>query len=230
MKYTGTDPDIPIVHEDDQLIVIDKPHNVLSQEDHTGDPDVLNLLKNYLGEKLSGRSVYLGLVHRLDRPVGGLMLFAKTSKAAQNLARQMRDRRIQKTYWAITYGNPPKNGVLTHYLMKNRSTNVVEIVSENTQKGKKAQLSFATLEQHDQLNLLSIHLQTGRPHQIRVQLAAEGYPIWGDYKYGKQGQADGRTIALRSVELVLRHPKSGELIHLEMPPPQEDPWNRFNTV
>lgn len=227
MGRTGTDPDIRIIFEDDHLLVIDKPHNVLSQEDHTGDPDVLSLCKMYLREKKMAGSVYLGLVHRLDRPVGGLMLLAKTSKAARNLAQQIRDRLMQKTYWAVTYGAPPPNGMLTHHLLKNRDTNVVETVPETNKKGKQAILSFAKLHQQDSLNLLSIHLQTGRPHQIRVQLSAEGYPIWGDYKYGKQQQPDGRTIALRAVELILKHPVSGEQIHLELPPPKEDPWNRF---
>lgn len=227
MGRTGTDPDIRIIFEDDHLLVIDKPHNVLSQEDHTGDPDVLNLCKNYLRNQQSGGSVYLGLVHRLDRPVGGLMLFAKNSKAAAKLASQMRDRLIQKTYRAVTYGSPPPNGMLTHYLLKNRDTNVVETVSETNKKGKEAILSFARIEQQYQLNLLSIHLQTGRPHQIRVQLSAEGYPIWGDYKYGNQGQDDGRTMALRAVELVLKHPVNGEELRLVLSPPNEEPWNKF---
>lgn len=228
MDSTGTEPNINIIYEDKHLLIIDKPHNVLSQEDHTGDPDVLNLCKSYLGKKeeRSG-SVYLGLVHRLDRPVGGLMLLAKTSKAAAELARQMRDRLMQKTYWAVTHGEPPANGVLTHHLLKNRQTNVVETVSPDNRKSKKAILSFSRLEQSEDLNLLSIHLQTGRPHQIRVQLSAEGYPIWGDYKYGLRDQPDGRTIALRSSELSFEHPTTGEQMFFELPQPDEEPWNHF---
>ncbi len=184
--------------------------------------------KSYLGKKeeRSG-SVYLGLVHRLDRPVGGLMLLAKTSKAAAELARQMRDRLIQKTYWAVTHGEPPANGVLTHHLLKNRQTNVVETVSPDNKKSKKAILSFARLEQSEDLSLLSIHLQTGRPHQIRVQLSAERYPIWGDYKYGLRDQPDGRTIALRSSELSFKHPATGEQMFFELPQPDEEPWDNF---
>lgn len=229
MKYTQTNPDIPIVFEDNHLLVIDKPHNLLSQEDHTGDPDVLTLCKAYLKkEHNKSGNVYMGLVHRLDRPVGGLMLLAKTSKAAQRLSQQMRDRLIQKTYWAITHGKPPANGVLTHYLLKNRQTNVVETVSATNKHGKKAILSFSKLRETDDLNLLSVHLQTGRPHQIRVQLSAEGYPIWGDYKYGIQNKPDGRTIALRAVELVFEHPTTKEEMRFELPPPDAEPWKKFS--
>lgn len=229
MKYTQTNPDIPIVFEDNHLLVIDKPHNLLSQEDHTGDPDVLTLCKAYLKrEHNKSGNVYMGLVHRLDRPVGGLMLLAKTSKAAQRLSQQMRDRLIQKTYWAITHGEPPPNGVLTHYLLKNRQTNVVETVSATNKHGKKAILSFSKLRETDDLNLLSVHLQTGRPHQIRVQLSAEGYPIWGDYKYGIQNKPDGRTIALRAVELVFEHPTTKEEMRFELPPPDAEPWKKFS--
>lgn len=229
MKSTGTDPDIPIVYEDDHLLLIDKPHEVLSQEDHTGDPDVVNLCKEYLRNKHARTAnVFLGLVHRLDRPVGGLMLLAKTSKAAHHLSRQMRDRLIQKTYRAVTFGDPPANGVLTHYLLKNRRTNVVETVSPENKQGKKAVLSFAKLQKSEELNLLSIHLQTGRPHQIRVQLSKVGYPVWGDYKYGIQQKPPGRTIALRAVELVLKHPTTQEEMRFELPPADAEPWNRFD--
>lgn len=228
MASTGTKPDIEIVYEDAQLLVIDKPHNVLSQEDHTGDPDILTLCKQYLSKKRKGASTpFLGLVHRLDRPVGGLMLLAKSSKAAQHLSKQINDRLIQKTYWAVTHGDPPANGVLTHHLQKNRQSNIVEVASSNNKKAKKAILSFAKLDSADGLNLLSIHLQTGRPHQIRVQLAEKGWPVWGDYKYGRQNQPDGRIMALRAVELNFRHPASGKEMHFELPPPDMEPWQLF---
>lgn len=228
MKYTGTAPDIPIVYEDNHLLIIDKPHNLLSQEDHTGDPDVLTLCKQYLKREYDKKgNVYLGLIHRLDRPVGGLMMLAKTSKAAKRISEQMRDRLIQKTYHAVVWGEPPANGVLTHHLLKNRQTNVVETVKASEKQAKEAVLSFARLKQQNNLALLSIHLQTGRPHQIRVQMSAEGFPVWGDYKYGRQDKPDGLTIALRSVELAFRHPVSKEEMRVEMPPPDAEPWNRF---
>lgn len=229
MEHTCTDPDIPIIFEDSHILIIDKPHGLLSQEDQTGDPDVLALCKKYLkGQREGTGSVYLGLLHRLDRPVGGLMMLAKTSKAAESLSKQLRDRTIQKTYWTVVHGDPPANGVLTHYLLKDRNTNVVETVPASDKKGKQALLSFAKLEQAGDMNLLSVHLQTGRTHQIRVQLAEDGYPVWGDYKYGKQDQPDGRTIALRAVELAFQHPVSRDQVRFTLPPSPTEPWGRFS--
>lgn len=226
MNSTRTAPDIPIVYEDEHVLLIDKPVNLLSQADHTGDPDVLTLCKQYLSRTQNG-TPFLGLVHRLDRPVGGLMLLAKTRHSADSLSRQIRDRTIQKTYWAVTSGSPPQNGMLTHHLHKNRDTNIVEVVPENQNKGKQAILSFAKLEESDGLNLLSIHLQTGRPHQIRVQLAHQNYPIWGDYKYGLD-QPDGRDMALRAVELIFDHPKTQQPLQFELAPPDTEPWSQFS--
>lgn len=226
-KHTGTSPDIPIIYEDNHLLLIDKPHDLLSQEDHTGDPDVLSLCKQYLKREYYKRGkVYLGLVHRLDRPVGGLMLLAKTSKTAGRLSEQLRNRTIRKTYHAIVQGDPPANGLLTHHLVKNRDTNIVETTTSKNTSGKEAILSFQKLEQQGELALLAIHLQTGRPHQIRVQLAEEGYPVWGDYKYGLQ-QPDGRTMALRAVELVFEHPAQKEEMRFRLPASDWEPWTRF---
>ena len=225
MKRTHTQPEIPIVFEDNHLLVIEKPVNVLSQADHTGDPDIVTLCKNYLNR--SQNSPFVGLVHRLDRPVGGLMLLAKTRPAADALSQQMRDRTMQKTYWAVTEGSPPANGMLTHHLQKDRTNNIVEVVESNSRNGKEAILSFARLEESDQLNLLAVHLQTGRPHQIRVQLAEEDYPIWGDYKYGSN-QPDGRDMALRAVELRFKHPQLEQELHFELAPDNSPPWSQFS--
>lgn len=222
---TQTQPDIPIIFEDEQLLVIDKPHNVLSQKDHTGDPDINTLCKSYLNR--TANSGYLGLIHRLDRPVGGLMLLAKTPQAAQKLSKQMRDRLIQKTYWAVVWGSTPTNGMLTHYLKKNDQINIVQPVSSTDAKSKKAVLSFSRLQEKNGLSLLSIHLQTGRSHQIRVQLSEENFPIWGDYKYGKLNKPDGRTIALRSTELIFEHPKNGSEKRFVLLPDHTTPWNQF---
>ena len=227
MKYTKTNPDIPIIFEDDHLLVINKPVNLLSQKDKTGDPDVLTLVKKYL-QQASNRP-YVGLIHRLDRPVGGLMVLAKSKHAAASLSQQMRDRLMKKTYWAAITGTPPPNGVLTHYLVKDRDKNIVTVVSGEHKQAKQAILSFAELEQAGDLHLLSIHLQTGRPHQIRVQLAAEGYPIWGDYKYGID-QPDGRTIALRAVELIFEHPAHKNEVRFELPLPKKEPWPQFSNI
>jgi 23S rRNA pseudouridine1911/1915/1917 synthase len=219
MPSINTQPDLPIVFEDQHLLIIDKPHDILSQADHTGDPDVLSLCKEYLGS-------YTGLLHRLDRPVGGLMMLAKTPQAASSISKQMRDRLVQKTYYAVVQGKPPANGLLTHYLLKDNETNIVKTVPKNNENGKKAILSFTKLNQTDDLALLSVHLQTGRSHQIRAQLATEGYPIWGDYKYGSN-QPDGRTIALRAVELVFNHPSTKEEMSIELSPSDTEPWDQF---
>lgn len=220
MRHTNTDPDIPVIHEDDHVLVVDKPHDVLSQADETGDPDLLSLCKTYLD------SSYLGLVHRLDRPTGGLMVFAKTPNAARFLSEQFRNRTLQKTYWAVVQGNPPQNGVLTHYLRKDRALNRVEIVKAAHPDAMDALLSYQRIGQDGGEALLSIHLQTGRPHQVRVQLAEEGFPVWGDYKYGLN-QPDGRTLALRSVKLSFRHPEHREFIDFVLPPPTREPWSKY---
>lgn len=227
---TRTRPDIPIVYEDHHLLIVEKPENVLSQKDHTGDPDVLTLCKEYIKREMQKTgNVYLGLVHRLDRPVGGVMMLAKTSKAAQRLSRQMKDRVIQKTYWAVVHGPVPENGVLTHHLVKDRQRNVVKAVSSPNRQAKEAMLSFQRLETAGKLSLIAVNLHTGRPHQIRVQLSSERHPIWGDYKYGSPGK-DGKSIALWAVELSFRHPATGKIMTFTCPPALRKPWAGFQTV
>ncbi|MDX1617922.1 MAG: RNA pseudouridine synthase [Balneolaceae bacterium] len=231
MNRTGTQPDIKIVYEDKHLLVVDKPHNLLSQEDRTGDPDLVSLCKDYLTRKRdTNGGVYLGLIHRLDRPAGGLMVLAKSPEAARTLSRLFRERSVQKTYYAVVQGNPPVNGVLIHHLHKDREANTVEPVAPDHPEGKRAELSFQRLEESGDLSLVEVHLQTGRPHQIRVQLASEGYPVWGDYRYGPQ-QPDGRTLALRSVELRFRHPvpEDRREMRFRIFPPAVEPWDRFDS-
>jgi len=228
MKRTGTDPDIPIIFEDDHLLVIDKPHGLLSQEDRTGDPNVLSLCKDYLSRVQDGKATpYLGLLHRLDRPVGGLMILARNHDAARKLNRQFRDQTLQKNYITIAEGKTPVNGVWIHHLAKDHDKNVVHTVDKDKPGSKKAVLSYQQLSVRRNLSLLSIHLQTGRPHQIRVQLAAEGYPVWGDYKYGSPGQPQGRTVALRSYEMSFVHPSTGNRMSLRTTIPNTEPWNYF---
>jgi 23S rRNA pseudouridine1911/1915/1917 synthase len=228
METTQTSPNIPIIYEDNHLLVIDKPAGVLSQEDHTGDPDVLNLCKAYIKKKYNKPgNVYLGLVHRLDRPVSGVMVLAKTSKAASRLSYQIRKRTINKTYWALVEGQTPVFGELVHFLEKDNRTNTVKAFTSPKGKAKESRLKFITIKTNDKYSVIEVDLITGRPHQIRVQFAEEGYPLWGDLKYGNSKGTSGKDIALRAVKLELEHPTTKELMILKAPKPIGQPWNMF---
>jgi len=180
---------VPILFEDNHLLVVQKPVNVPVQEDNTGDIDLLTFLKNEIKIRYKKPgNVYLGLVHRLDRPVGGVMIFAKTSKAASRLSDSLRKHSIDRKYLAVIRGNPPNNkGMLEHFLVKNTSENKVHIVS------KHAALEYETLGKTKNMSLVSVKLHTGRPHQIRVQLSAVGCPLYGDQKYGHKVNRPGQA-------------------------------------
>jgi 23S rRNA pseudouridine1911/1915/1917 synthase len=226
MHYTGTKPNIRVIYEDNHLLVIDKPANQLSQGDHTGDPDVLSLCKMYLKKKYNKPgNVFLGLVHRLDRPVSGVMVMARTSKAASRLSEQVRQRVFDKLYYAVVEGQTPETGKLVHHLAKNNKTNKTEV--HNKAKGftKKAELKFRTLKQINKMSLVEVELITGRPHQIRAQFSREGFPLWGDVKYG--GTKHNETFGLRSVELSIIHPTKKEEMTFKADLPDEQPWNIF---
>lgn len=226
MKTTRTNPEIEIIFEDNHLLVVNKPSGLLSQEDHTGDPDVLLLCKEYIKKEYNkSGNVFLGLLHRLDRPVSGVMMLAKTSKAASRISEQIRQRTIKKKYLAIVTGNPPPNGYLTHHLLKDEKTNTVQVVEPNVKHAQDAKLMFQRLETVDNLHLLKVSLITGRPHQIRVQLSEEGYPIWGDQKYG---QSNRSIPALHAFSLELEHPTLKKEIIFSAKPPEITPWNKFN--
>lgn len=227
MKNTGTDPDIPILYEDNHLLVISKPAGLLSQEDHTGAPDVLTLCKSYIKQRYNKPgNVFLGLVHRLDRPVGGVMVLAKTSKAASRISEQIRKRTVKKRYLAVTEGNPPENGYLEHYITKDAATNTVNASRKPVKNSKPAKLSFLKLEQQQNYALLEINLITGRAHQIRVQLAETGTPIAGDRKYGKDNLRD--DIALLAYSFELEHPTTKQSHTFRAPLPESPLWNRFS--
>ncbi|HKK24131.1 MAG TPA: pseudouridine synthase [Gracilimonas sp.] len=228
MNTTNTTPNIPIIFEDNHLLVIDKPAGLLSQEDYTGKPDVLNLCKRYIKEKYNKPGkVYLGLVHRLDRPVSGIMVLAKTSKAASRLSYQIRKRTISKTYWALVEGQSPVFGELVHFLDKDNKTNTVKAYSSPKSHAKESRLKFITIKTNDNFSVIEVDLITGRPHQIRVQFAKEGHPLWGDHKYGNPQSAKGKDIALRAVKLELEHPTTKELMSFKAPKPTGQPWNMF---
>lgn len=225
MNRTDTDPDIEILYEDNHLLAISKPIGLLSQEDYSGDPDVLTLCKAYLKKKYNKPgNVYLGLLHRLDRPVSGVMILAKTSKAASRISEQIRKRIVKKRYLAIVVGEPGNQGVLTHYLVKNHKNNIVQVVSENTRNAKRAELMYRTLKTNDGLSLIQVSLITGRAHQIRVQFAEVGTPLWGDQKYGKRV---GSEIALHAYQFEMNHPTLKKTQMFQSNPPKSHPWNQF---
>ena len=221
---------INVIYEDNHLLVVSKPVNMPVQEDESGDPDLLNCLKQYLKEKYNKPgNVYLGLVHRLDRPVGGIMVFARTSKAAARLSKMISDHEnFQKTYLAVVEGTPDKpKATLTDYLIKNTKTNTVTVTSPD--KGKKAVLDYEIMETANNLTLLKILLHTGRSHQIRVQLAHNHTPIYGDQRYNPKAKAHTQ-IALWAYRLSFEHPVTKEKLTFVSQPDNTDPWDRFKTI
>lgn len=227
--HTSGHPAMAILYEDNHLLGIEKPVNVPTQEDASGDPDLLSLLKEDIKERYGKPgNVYLGLVHRLDRPVGGAMIFAKTSKAASRLSDAVRTRRFEKSYVAVVRGIPPQpKGRLTDTLLKDERTNTVSVVPPGTPGAKDAVLDYRVVASSpdEGLSLLQIKLHTGRPHQIRVQLSALGCPLYGDQKYGASVNKPGEQIALWSIYVGVPHPVSKEPIDLISLPPRLYPWD-----
>ncbi|HZJ57160.1 MAG TPA: RluA family pseudouridine synthase [Clostridia bacterium] len=221
---------IDIIYEDNHLLVAEKPVNMLSQQDISGDKDILTKLKEYIKVKYNKPgNVYLGLVHRLDRPVGGVMVFAKTSKAASRLSKQVRDRGFGKRYMAVVRGIPQiksKEG-LTHYLIKDRRRNMVATTQSGADGAQKAVLDYEVIGQASDMALVHIDLHTGRSHQIRVQLAALGHPLYGDQRYGRGINKPGQQIALWATEISLVHPTLREAMTFSSSPPHQYPWDMF---
>ncbi|WP_077324178.1 RluA family pseudouridine synthase [Virgibacillus siamensis] len=220
---------IPILYEDNHLLVVEKPVNVPVQGDQSGDEDMHTLLKKDLKIRYQKPgNVYLGLVHRLDRPVGGVMVFAKTSKAASRLSDAVRRNAFTKTYMAVVRGIlSEKNKRLEHFLYKDRRENKVYAVSSNHKQAKKALLEYEVIGEKDSLCQLRINLITGRPHQIRVQLAESGHPLYGDQKYGQHVNKKGQQIALWSHKLAFEHPTKKEMMEFTSNPPEASPWDMF---
>ncbi len=213
---------IPLLFEDNHLLVVVKPAGIPVQADQSGDPDLLSTLKADIKIRHNKPgAVFLGLVHRLDRPVGGVMVFARTSKSAARLSEQIRKRTFVKIYHAVVRGCPtPPTGRLVHYLEKNAKTNTVRIVKDGDRRGKEAILEYEVLKHRDASSLVHVRLHTGRPHQIRVQMAAIGCPLIGDRKYGDRSP-DSDHLSLWSHTLQFTHPTTKEWLSFQAPSPWE---------
>ena len=217
---------VHVLYEDNHLLMVQKPVNIPVQADKSGDSDLLTVLKEDLKVRYQKPgNVYLGLVHRLDRPVGGAMVFAKTSKAASRLSDMFRRRVVERSYLSVVHGVPKqKKGQLVHYLHKDKRENKV-FVDPKHPKAKKAVLDYEVLESRNNFSLLAVKLHTGRPHQIRVQLSSIGHPIFGDQKYGQHVNKPGQQIALWADVLSFDHPIKKEPIEVYSLPPMGHPWN-----
>ena len=217
---------LEILYEDNHIIVVKKEPNIPSQADKTEDLDMLTIIKQYLKEKYDKPgNVYLGLVHRLDRPVGGVMVFVKTSKAASRLSNQVREKVFKKKYLAVVDGKfENKNGVLEDYLYKDERNNMSKVVSKDKKNAKLAKLDYEVLAYNEvkNLSLVKVNLHTGRHHQIRVQLANSGHSIFGDQKYGSRGK--GKQIALWAYELIIQHPVTKEELTFKCLPESNGTW------
>ena len=211
---------LTILYEDDAILVCHKPAGVAVQTARLGEADMESLLKNYRAEK--GEEPWIGVVHRLDQPAEGVMVFAKTKEAAASLGRQMRERLAEKDYYAVTDGIPAqKKGMLEDYLLRDGRTNLSSVVAKTTPGAKRASLTYEVIKEGNGRAVLRIRLQTGRHHQIRVQLAHAGMPIAGDrkYQFREHVAPSGRGLSLCACRLVFRHPADKRKLEFEIDNP-----------
>ena len=222
--------DLTILHEDNHIIVVMKPQGLASCGDESGDDIMLEQVRRYVKEKYNKPgNVYIGLIHRLDRPTGGIMVFAKTSKAASRLAEQMRGGDFEKKYLAVLVGVPKEpKATLVNYLKKNPVNNMVYICTQTTDGAKLASLEYRVLEEKGGHCLTEIKLHTGRTHQIRVQMAGISHPVYGDMRYGGESAKKG-NLALWAYSLTFTHPVTKERLRFMLEPPAENvPWKYFD--
>lgn len=218
--------EIPVLYGDNHLLVVQKPANLPTQADRSGDEDLLTILKGYIGEKYNKPgAVYLGLVHRLDRPVGGAMVFARTSKAAARLSEAFRSHAQDRRYLAVVEGELDREMTLEDFLLKDGRTGMVRVARPEEEGAKRAKLITRPLAARDGLTLTEVQLFTGRAHQIRVQHAHAGHPLWGDMRYGHG--VPGRQIALWAYYLKLEHPTRHEELAFKSRPPMQGAWRDF---
>ncbi len=213
-----------IIYEDNHIIVVIKPQNISVQADSSKDIDMLTIIKDYIKQRdKKPGNVFLGLVHRLDRPTGGVMVFAKTSKAASRLSARLKNKQLRKKYFCVVNGRPQlvENRLVT-YLKKDEKTNTVKIAPQLEEGSKEAVLEYKVLETKNKLSLIDVNLITGRSHQIRVQMSGQlNTPIYGDFKYGDK--LHGGDLALWSYELTFIHPTTKENMKFKVAPDYNNP-------
>lgn len=216
--------DSQIIYEDNHMMVINKKAGQLVQGDKTGDSSLLELIKDFIKKRdEKPGNVFLGLVHRIDRPTSGLVIYAKTSKALSRLTVMVKNREVKKTYWALTAKEMiPKSQRLVHYLQKNEKTNKATVFIKPTDKAKESILNYQIIKTLDNYQLLEIDLETGRHHQIRAQLSKIGVPIKGDLKYGAPRSNPDGGISLHARKLEFEHPVTKEKVEIVAPVPQND--------
>lgn len=219
--------DLNVLYEDNHLIAVEKPAGILVQGDKTGDVCLMDEVKKYLKDKYKKPgNVFLGLVHRLDRPVGGIVLFAKTSKGASRLSAQFRERAVEKYYYAVVNGKvEKKNGEIVSFLKKDENKNIVEVFERDTPGAKRAEIFWEVVKIGKENTLLKIKLGTGRAHQIRAQLASIGHPVLGDIKYGAPKALPDKSIALFAASLSFITATGGKSETVELPWPEK--WKEY---
>ena len=221
---------LTVLYEDNQVVVVIKPQNVPTMADASGDQDMLSMVKAYVKEKYNKEGeAFIGLVHRLDRPTGGIMVFARNSKSAKRLSAQFQTHEVEKTYFAVTNGIVKvKNQTLVNYLKKNEKENIVQIVPMSEEGAKKAELVYNVLEDDGKNSLLEVKILTGRSHQIRLQLANIGHSLVGDVKYGKE-KGQTQKLGLWAGKLSFNHPTTKDrMVFMACPDMTKMPWKQFN--
>jgi len=217
---------VKVLYLDNHLLAVEKPPNMPTQADDSRDVDLLSACKAYIAEKFQKPGeAYLGLVHRLDRPAGGAMVFARTSKAAARLTRAFAGHDLEKIYLAVAQGDVSAPGRLRDHLVKG-ADGMVRVAGADEPGAKEARLTYMPLKTREGLTLVEVSLKTGRPHQIRVQLANAGHPLWGDNRYG--GGAPGQQLALWSHRLTIPHPTRPERLTFTSNPPHSGVWALFS--
>ena len=218
-----------VVYEDNHIIIVNKESGEIVQGDQSGDQPLSEMVKAYIKRKYNKPgNVFLGVVHRLDRPVSGLVVFARTSKALTRLNDMFRNGDIHKTYWAITRNRPPQEEeTITHWITRNTQQNKSYAHNREKPNSKKATLHYQLIGRTDNYHLIEVQLMTGRHHQIRCQLAQIGCPIKGDLKYGAQRSNPDGSISLHARRIEFTHPVTKETIIVEAPLPTLPPWNAF---